>query len=151
MWVLGHENSALKRGLAPAGDKIRRPAVAGVFYPGDRQALSRELTEMLEQAGEDVPAPAFPKLLIVPHAGYIYSGPVAASAYDRLRPARGIAKRGGVLGPGARGAARPGAPGSRSRPGAARRQRLRHAAGPYSDRCRGGSVHPRSGAGGRIA
>src|SRR3989304_10383350 len=99
MWDFSHENSALKLGLSPAGDKIRRPAVAGVFYPGDREALSRELAEMLDQTREDVPAPAFPKLVIVPHAGYIYSGPVAASAYDRLRPARGIATRVVLLGP----------------------------------------------------
>jgi len=38
-------------------------------------------------------APGFPKAVIVPHAGYIYSGPVAASAYDLLRPARGIVRR----------------------------------------------------------
>jgi hypothetical protein len=89
----------MKLGLSPAGEKIRRPAVAGAFYPGDSEALSRELAEMLEQTREDAPAPSFPKLVIVPHAGYIYSGPVAASAYDRLRPARGIATRVVLLGP----------------------------------------------------
>ena len=86
-------------GLSPAGEKIRRPAVAGTFYPGDGEALSRELAVMLDQAGESAPAPAFPKVVIVPHAGYVYSGPVAASAYDRLRPARGIATRVVLLGP----------------------------------------------------
>ena len=113
MWDFSHENSALKLGLSPAGDKIRRPAVAGVFYPGDRETLSRELAEMIEQTVDDAPAPAFPKLVIVPHAGYIYSGPVAASAYDRLRPARGIVKRVVLLGPAhrvpVRGLALPGA------------------------------------------
>ena len=103
----------MKLGLSPAGEKLRRPAVAGAFYPGDREALSRELAEMLEQAGEDAPAPAFPKVVIVPHAGYVYSGPVAASAYDRLRPARGIATRVVLLGPAhrvpVRGLALPGA------------------------------------------
>ena len=75
--------------------------------------LNAELTEMLDQAVEDAPAPAFPKLVIVPHAGYIYSGPVAASAYDRLRPARGIANKVVLLGPAhrvpVRGLALPGA------------------------------------------
>jgi len=44
-------------------------------------------------------APGFPKALIVPHAGYVYSGGVAAEAYDRLRPARGIVRRVVLLGP----------------------------------------------------
>ena len=100
-------------GSSPAGNGVRRPAVAGAFYPADRATLSRDLSEMLEQTGEDVPAPAFPKIVIVPHAGYIYSGPVAASAYDRLRPARGIATRVVLLGPAhrvpVRGLALPGA------------------------------------------
>jgi len=103
----------MKLGLSSAGDKIRRPAVAGAFYPGDVTTLNADLTEMLDQAVEDAPAPAFPKLVIVPHAGYIYSGPVAASAYDRLRPARGIARRVVLLGPAhrvpVRGLALPGA------------------------------------------
>lgn len=94
-----HEISAVKLGLSSADDKIRRPAVAGTFYPGDVATLNAELTEMLDQVGEDAPAPAFPKVVIVPHAGYIYSGPVAASAYDRLRPARGIVTRVVLLGP----------------------------------------------------
>ena len=113
MWDFNHENAAMKLELSPAGEKIRRPAVAGAFYPGDREGLSRELAEMLEQTREDAPAPAFPKVMIVPHAGYIYSGPVAATAYDRLRPARGIATRVVVLGPAhrvaVRGLALPGA------------------------------------------
>src|SRR3972149_11923085 len=113
MWDFSHENSAMKLGWSPAGEKIRRPAVAGAFYPGDSEALSRELAAMLEQTVEAAPAPTFPKLVIVPHAGYIYSGPVAASAYDRLRPARGIATRVVLLGPAhrvpVRGLALPGA------------------------------------------
>ena len=89
----------MKLGLSPAGEKIRRPAVAGAFYPGDSDTLSRELGDMLEQTAEAAPAPAFPKILIVPHAGYIYSGPVAASGYERLRQAKGIVKRVVLLGP----------------------------------------------------
>ena len=86
-------------GRSFGGDNVRRPAVAGSFYPGDTVTLNADITDMLDQAVEDAPAPAFPKVVIVPHAGYIYSGPVAASAYDRLRPARGIVTRVVLLGP----------------------------------------------------
>jgi MEMO1 family protein len=106
-------NSCMRIELTSAGDRVRRPAVAGSFYPGDRETLTRELAQMLEQTAEAAPAPAFPKIVIVPHAGYIYSGPVAASAYDRLRPARGIVTRVVLLGPAhrvsVRGLALPGA------------------------------------------
>jgi len=78
---------------------VRPPAVAGTFYPGDKESLSRDLADIMEEAGDTAIAPGFPKLLVVPHAGYIYSGAVAASAYDRLRPARGIARRVVLLGP----------------------------------------------------
>ena len=98
---------------ATASGKVRRAAVAGAFYPGDAATLNADLAQMLEHAVEDSPAPAFPKIVVVPHAGYIYSGPVAASAYDRLRPARGIVSRVVLLGPAhrvpVRGLALPGA------------------------------------------
>jgi len=78
---------------------VRPPAVASLFYPGDARALAEEVVDYLERT-EDAPlAPGFPKAVIVPHAGFIYSGPVAASAYDRLRPARGIVRRVVILGP----------------------------------------------------
>ena len=65
---------------------IRTPAVAGQFYSGSAGELSATVAALLEGAQDrDTPAP---KALIVPHAGYIYSGPVAASAYARSRPAR---------------------------------------------------------------
>lgn len=78
---------------------MRPPAVAGMFYPGDAAQLSQDLAEMMEQTRPAAIAPGFPKLLVVPHAGYIYSGPVAASGYDRMRPARGIVRRVVLLGP----------------------------------------------------
>jgi MEMO1 family protein len=81
----------------PAG--IRLPAVAGTFYPADARTLERDIALMLESAGERALAPGFPKLVIVPHAGYIYSGPVAASAYAALAPARGLVRRVVLLGP----------------------------------------------------
>src|SRR5213592_2504 len=79
--------------------EVRPPAVASLFYPGDARTLAEEVSSYLDQT-QGVPlAPGFPKALIVPHAGFIYSGPVAASAYDRLRPARGIVRRVVILGP----------------------------------------------------
>ena len=64
----------------------RPAAVAGMFYPGTTHALANEVAAMLEVADAHVvPTPAA-KALIVPHAGYVYSGPVAASAYVRLLP-----------------------------------------------------------------
>jgi AmmeMemoRadiSam system protein B/AmmeMemoRadiSam system protein A len=78
---------------------VRPPAVASLFYPGDARTLAGEIADYLERT-EDAPiAPGFPKAVIVPHAGFVYSGPVAASAYDRLRPARGIVRRVVILGP----------------------------------------------------
>jgi len=92
---------------------IRAPAVAGMFYPGEPKALDAELDDLL--GGVDQPAPrlGFPKALIVPHAGYIYSGQVAARAYDEVAPARGMVRRVVMLGPShrvpVRGLAVPGA------------------------------------------
>jgi AmmeMemoRadiSam system protein B/AmmeMemoRadiSam system protein A len=78
---------------------VRPPAVAGMFYPGDAAALEREVAGLLERSGERALAPGFPKLVIVPHAGYVYSGPIAANAYAALAPARGIVRRVVMLGP----------------------------------------------------
>ncbi len=78
---------------------VRPAAVAGMFYPGDPAALARDLRELLDTTPEVLPSRGFPKALIVPHAGYVYSGAVAAQAYDLLRPAHGIVKRVLLLGP----------------------------------------------------
>ena len=77
---------------------IRPPAVAGQFYPGDDRVLRTQLAEMLSTAValEDAPAP---KAIVVPHAGYMYSGPVAASAYSLLAPMRDVVRRVVMLGP----------------------------------------------------
>ena len=76
---------------------IREAAVAGQFYPGDAAELSRTVASLLDGVGS-APSEA-PKALIVPHAGYVYSGPVAASAYARLRPFRDFYQRVVLLGP----------------------------------------------------
>lgn len=78
---------------------IRNAAVAGMFYPGDAAALAAELDELFGGVEKSAPRLGFPKALIVPHAGYIYSGSVAARAYDKLGPARGIVRRVVMLGP----------------------------------------------------
>jgi len=76
---------------------IREPAVAGYFYPGSASELNASVRELLDEAKiQQGPAP---KALIVPHAGYVYSGPVAASAYARLRPYRQRYTRVVLLGP----------------------------------------------------
>ncbi len=74
----------------------RAAAVAGQFYPGDAQALKRQVDGFLARA-ED--RGLRPKAIIGPHAGTIYSGPIAASAYINLRSLRGTIKRVVLLGP----------------------------------------------------
>src|SRR6266851_612114 len=78
---------------------VRSAAVAGTFYPGDARALATELDDMLGAVEQREPRLGFPKALIVPHAGYIYSGTVAAHAYEELAAARGIVRRVVMLGP----------------------------------------------------
>lgn len=74
---------------------IRQPAVAGMFYPADRQTLVAMLEDYLAAAGT---GPA-PKAMIVPHAGYVYSGPVAATGYARLRQVASRIRRVVLIGP----------------------------------------------------
>jgi AmmeMemoRadiSam system protein B len=63
---------------------IREPAVAGLFYPDDPQQLKQSIHHYLNLATTDGHAP---KALIVPHAGYRYSGEIAANAYHLLKQA----------------------------------------------------------------
>jgi hypothetical protein len=73
--------------LGPATSRrVRRPAVAGMFYPASRSELARQIDALLDAAEPAPPGSPTPLALVVPHAGTIYSGPVAASAYVRLRP-----------------------------------------------------------------
>lgn len=65
---------------------IRPAAVAGTFYPADPARLHDQVDALLRTAAPP-PAPA-PRALIVPHAGYAYSGPVAATAYAHLAATR---------------------------------------------------------------
>ena len=75
---------------------VRSPAVAGTFYPASKQELERKVASFLD---DTVPQGTVPKALVVPHAGYIYSGSTAALAYARLRPGRATVRRVVVLGP----------------------------------------------------
>lgn len=82
---------------------IREPAVAGRFYPADRNELGMMVRRFLDVAGRQLSKSVFspgpvPKAIIVPHAGYAYSGPVAASAYAFLQGARGSVRRVVLLG-----------------------------------------------------
>lgn len=79
--------------------KNTRPtAVAGLFYPTLPSVLAEMVNNDLAQASPPTET-HIPKALIVPHAGYIYSGPVAASAYQYLSPIRHIIKRVVIIGP----------------------------------------------------
>jgi len=76
---------------------VRTPAVAGLFYPASAGELHAQIQQFLSQVEPSTEPP--PKAIIVPHAGYIYSGPIAASAYARLRAAREVISRVALLGP----------------------------------------------------
>src|SRR3954470_17344275 len=76
---------------------VRAPAVAGSFYPYAVADLQAQLDGMLASA--TFTEHVMPKALIVPHAGYIYSGRVAASAYAALRPFQDKITRVVLLGP----------------------------------------------------
>jgi AmmeMemoRadiSam system protein B len=81
--------------------QVRPPAVAGAFYQGEKKALANDVKTLLQAIDlndGDIKSSAI-KAIIVPHAGYIYSGPVAASAYARLAAVRDIIKRVILLGP----------------------------------------------------
>ncbi len=90
--------------------RVRSPAVAGSFYPQDPQALRSMVEDCLARArrptaarhgaveGEAIPS-SRPKALICPHAGYIYSGPIAGSAYRALGDALEGIERVVLLGP----------------------------------------------------
>jgi AmmeMemoRadiSam system protein B/AmmeMemoRadiSam system protein A len=69
-----------------AGSNIRKPYVAGTFYPEARDELRAAVIGYLEAAAPSDPSATIPKAIIAPHAGYVYSGAVAASAYARLVP-----------------------------------------------------------------
>ncbi len=76
---------------------IRKAAVAGMFYPNDATLLRAEVQDYLADAG--TPSGPVPKAIIAPHAGYKYSGAIAAKAYARLKPAADKITRVILMGP----------------------------------------------------
>ncbi|MFN8196339.1 MAG: AmmeMemoRadiSam system protein B [Nocardioidaceae bacterium] len=79
---------------------VRPPAVAGSFYPGQPSELTRTVGQLLDEARSSVePAAGSPKALLLPHAGYVYSGPTAALGYALLERARPTVRRVVLLGP----------------------------------------------------
>lgn len=91
-------------------DHTRATAVAGRFYPADARVLARDVDRYLAEARPRADARR-PKALIVPHAGFVYSGPIAGTAYRALEGMRGTITRVVLLGPAhrvaVRGLARP--------------------------------------------
>jgi len=77
-------------------ETTRHPVVAGLFYPANPDELHAQISDFLAAT---TATEALPLALIVPHAGYIYSGPIAASAYINLRPLRNKVRRVILLGP----------------------------------------------------
>lgn len=78
---------------------VRQPAVAGMFYPGEPNELRAQIKQYLDAVPMDQTDAEVPKAIVAPHAGYIYSGPVAAMVYARLAPAKARIKRVILLGP----------------------------------------------------
>jgi AmmeMemoRadiSam system protein B len=79
---------------------VRQPAVAGTFYFEDRQDLSDDVRTLLNSVAQSSRAmDGFPKAIIVPHAGYAYSGTTAALAYASLAAGRNTIRRVILLGP----------------------------------------------------
>ncbi|MCC7075550.1 MAG: AmmeMemoRadiSam system protein B [Acidimicrobiia bacterium] len=78
---------------------IRPPAVSGTFYPADPAVLRRTVDRDVAAASSETRGVVHPKAVIAPHAGYVYSGPVAGAAYARLAPLRGRVERVVLLGP----------------------------------------------------
>lgn len=78
---------------------IRNAAVAGAFYPGNPRDLDTLVRQFLAEAETKAPGGPVPKAIVAPHAGYVYSGAVAAAAYARLKPAAETVRRVVLLGP----------------------------------------------------
>jgi AmmeMemoRadiSam system protein B len=85
--------------VTPPGPLVRPPAVAGSFYPADPSALRAALRAAFDDAVGPDGGGEPPVALVVPHAGYLYSGTTAASAYLRLGVVRAHTRRIVLLGP----------------------------------------------------
>jgi AmmeMemoRadiSam system protein B len=79
--------------------RVRPPAVAGTFYPADPAELRLLVRASFDAAVAPPITSTSPAALVVPHAGLVYSGPIAASAYRRLATLRDTVRRIVLLGP----------------------------------------------------
>ncbi len=94
IWFLSHNKKEENLTMSPvpkSKQNVRNPAVAGAFYPADAKELAREVDGFLSKAEKIPPSPPFIKGgvggilgLVVPHAGYVYSGQVAAAGFKQL-------------------------------------------------------------------
>ena len=88
-------------------ESVRTPAVASLFYPGDAKELKENLMHMLDEAtrieeegfSKDRADGLHLKALIVPHAGYVYSGETASRAFHLLQKKRNAFRKITLLGP----------------------------------------------------
>ena len=98
--------------------RVREAAVDGSFYPGDPELLGVTVDQLLADAPSPPEEAPVPRAVIVPHAGYIYSGPTAAMAYARAARGKDTIRRVVVIGPThhvpVRGVALPGVDGFRT-------------------------------------
>ncbi len=81
-----------------SGTLVRRPAVAGAFYPQGKEELAQAVDGMLASAKETEVGGTL-RGLVVPHAGYVYSGPVASCGYRLLEGAGGRVRKALIMGP----------------------------------------------------
>jgi MEMO1 family protein len=91
-----HFNESSGSAKGAARSTVRPAAVAGLFYPEEPHELRSAVANYLGASGGRSP---MPKALVVPHAGYIYSGPVAGTAYASLRVGACSLRRVVLLGP----------------------------------------------------
>jgi AmmeMemoRadiSam system protein B len=76
--------------------RVRQPAVAGTFYPDDPETLRAQVDAFVHAAPYHG---ATPKAIVVPHAGYVYSGPIAGTGYAAVEALAGTVERVLLLGP----------------------------------------------------
>jgi AmmeMemoRadiSam system protein B len=76
--------------------RLREPAVAGAFYPDDPDVLRAQVDTYVHATPY---TGAAPKAIVVPHAGYVYSGPIAGTGYAAVEPLAGTVERVLLLGP----------------------------------------------------
>lgn len=87
--ILKRSNYSQKQNMAqnsPVYQNIRKPAVAGQFYPNDKDDLKTQVNKYLQNVKLDAKTSSFPRIIIVPHAGYDYSGQTAAYSFAQLMP-----------------------------------------------------------------